>query len=150
MTQSSVLTQHGVQTASSSTTVCIKACSAVSDACKVECENDPSCLQECSIDYDECVNDCGQNALKDRNFIASVANSTNSEKDSCMMECSVEKIDCIIKCQTDISEIAEQSWESMKWNVMIEIQNSRLVRLQVLHITHSMGDRQHHLPLKYA
>ena len=71
--------QHGGQTASSSTKVCIKACSAVSDACKVECENDPSCLQECSNDYDGCVNDCGQNTLKDRNGIASVANSTNSE-----------------------------------------------------------------------
>ena len=103
-TQSSVLTQHGGQTASSSTSVCLKACSAVSDACKVECKNDPSCLQECSNDYDGCVNDCGQNALKDRNGIASVANSTNSEKVSCMMGCSVENVDCMTECQTDISD----------------------------------------------
>ena len=50
--------QHGGQTASSSTKVCIKVCSTFSDVCRVECENDPSCLQEYSNDYDECVNDC--------------------------------------------------------------------------------------------
>ena len=98
--------QHGGQTASSSFKVCIKACSAVSDACKVECENDPSCLQECSNHYDGCVNHFGQNTLKDRNGIASVAYSTNSETFYCLMGCAEENRPCFLKCQWAISDMS--------------------------------------------
>lgn len=94
-------------TPASPTSVCLRACSAVSGACQVECKNDPQdpdCVTECSADYDECVQDCGANALKVANGQSVIASSTNSQKVTCMMGCSVENVECMTECQTDVTD----------------------------------------------